>query len=127
MARLDRAVAESRIDAPGTDPWRDTGANPYWVRPGRALDLYLEAGRSGDALDLARDLFHSNPRPTTLDFLLATAERLGRREEELDSVLAWSTAGTGAPGTRPSPSPCTWATSTAPGRRRTAGASISPG
>ena len=89
LARLDRAVAESRIDAPGPDPWRDTGANPYWVRPGRALDLYLEAGRSGDALDLARDLFHSNPRPTTLDFLLATAERLGRREEELDSVLAW--------------------------------------
>ena len=87
LARLDRAVAESRIDAPGTDPWRDTGANPYWVRPGRAL--YLEAGRSGGALGLARDLFHSNPRPTTLDFLLATAERLGRREEELDSALAW--------------------------------------
>ena len=89
LARLDRAVAESRIDAPGPDPWRDTGANPYWVRPGRALDLYLEAGRSGDALDLARDLFHSDPGPASLDFLLATAERLGRREEELDSALAW--------------------------------------
>ena len=89
LARLDRAVAESRIDAPGPDPWRDTGGNPYWVRPGRALDLYLEAGRSGDALDLARDLFHSDPGPASLDFLLATAERLGRREEELDSALAW--------------------------------------
>ena len=89
LARLDRAVAESRIDAPGPDPWRDTGGNPYWVRPGRALDLYLEAGRSGDALDLARDLFHSDPGPASLDLLLATAERLGRREEELDSALAW--------------------------------------
>ena len=89
LARLDRAVAESRIDAPGPDPWRDTGGNPYWVRPGRALDLYLEAGRSGDALDLARDLFHSDPGPASLDFLLATAERLGRREEELDSALTW--------------------------------------
>ena len=89
MARLDRAVAESRIDAPGPDPWRDTGGNPYWVRPDRALDLYLEAGRSGDALDLARDLFHSDPGPASLDLLLATAERLGRREEELDSALAW--------------------------------------
>lgn len=89
LARLDRAVAESRIGAPGPDPWRDTGGNPYWVRPGRALDLYLEAGRSGDALDLARDLFHSDPGPASLDFLLATAERLGRREEELDSALAW--------------------------------------
>ncbi len=88
LARLDRAVAESRIDAPGPDPWRDAD-NPYWVRPGRALDLYLEAGRSGDALDLARDLFHSDPGPASLDFLLATAERLGRREEELDSALAW--------------------------------------
>ena len=47
------------------------------------------ASHSPTALDLARDLFHSNPGPTTLDFLLATAERLGRREEELDSVLAW--------------------------------------
>ena len=89
LTRLDRAVAESRIDAPGPDPWRDTGGNPYWVRPGRALDLYLEAGRSGDALDLARDLFHSDPGPASLDFLLATAERLGRREEELDSALTW--------------------------------------
>ena len=89
LARLDRAVAESRVGAPGPDPWRDTGGNPYWVRPGRALDLYLEAGRSGDALDLARDLFHSDPGPASLDFLLATAERLGRREEELDSALAW--------------------------------------
>lgn len=89
LARLDRAVAESRIDAPGPDPWRDTGGNPYWVRPGRALGLYLEAGRSGDALDLARDLFHSDPGPASLDFLLATAERLGRREEELDSALTW--------------------------------------
>ena len=89
LTRLDRAVAESRIDAPGPDPWRDTGGNPYWVRPGRALDLYLEAGRSGDALDLARDLFHSDPGPASLDLLLATAERLGRREEELDSALAW--------------------------------------
>ena len=88
LARLDRAVAESRIGAPGPDPWRDAD-NPYWVRPGRALDLYLEAGRSGDALDLARDLFHSDPGPASLDFLLATAERLGRREEELDSALAW--------------------------------------
>lgn len=88
LTRLDRAVAESRIDAPGPDPWRDAD-NPYWVRPGRALDLYLEAGRSGDALDLARDLFHSDPGPAALDLLLATAERLGRREEELDSVLAW--------------------------------------
>ena len=88
LARLDRAVAESRIDAPGPDPWRDAD-NPYWVRPGRALDLYLEAGRSGDALDLARDLFHSDPGPVSLDFLLATAERLGRREEELDSALTW--------------------------------------
>ena len=88
LTRLDRAVAESRIDAPGPDPWRDAD-NPYWVRPGRALDLYLEAGRSGDALDLARDLFHSDPGPASLDFLLATAERLGRREEELDSALTW--------------------------------------
>ena len=88
LARLDRAVAESRIGAPGPDPWRDAD-NPYWVRPGRALDLYLEAGRSGDALDLARDLFHSDPGPASLDLLLATAERLGRREEELDSALAW--------------------------------------
>lgn len=88
LTRLDRAVAESRIDAPGPDPWRDAD-NPYWVRPGRALDLYLEAGRSGDALDLARDLFHSDPGPASLDLLLATAERLGRREEELDSALAW--------------------------------------
>ena len=88
LTRLDRAVAESRIDAPGPDPWRDAD-NPYWVRPGRALDLYLEAGRSGDALDLARDLFHSDPGPVSLDFLLATAERLGRREEELDSALTW--------------------------------------
>ena len=88
LTRLDRAVAESRIDAPGPDPWRDAD-NPYWVRPGRALDLYLEAGRSGDALDLARDLFHSDPGPASLDFLLTTAERLGRREEELDSALTW--------------------------------------
>ncbi|WP_273117552.1 SWIM zinc finger family protein [Actinomyces dentalis] len=88
LARLDRAVAESRIGAPGPDPWRDAD-NPYWVRPGRALDLYLEAGRSGNALDLARDLFHSDPGPASLDFLLATAERLGRREEELDSALTW--------------------------------------
>ena len=88
LTRLDRAVAESRIDAPGPDPWRDAD-NPYWVRPGRALDLYLEAGRSGDALDLARDLFHSDPGPASLNFLLATAERLGRREEELDSALTW--------------------------------------
>ena len=88
LTRLDRAVAESRIDAPGPDPWRDAD-NPYWVRPGRALDLYLEAGQSGDALDLARDLFHSDPGPASLDLLLATAERLGRREEELDSALAW--------------------------------------
>ena len=88
LTRLDRAVAESRIDAPGPDPWRDAD-NPYWVRPGRALDLYLEAGRSGDALDLARDLFHSDPGPASLDLLLATAERLGRREEELDSALTW--------------------------------------
>lgn len=88
MARLDRAVAESRVGAPGPDPWRDTD-DPCWVRPDRAVDLYLEAGRSGDALDLARDLFHSGPEPAALDLLLATAERLGRREEELDSVLAW--------------------------------------
>ena len=87
VAHLDRAVAESRIGAVVPDP-RDTD-DPYWVQPGRAVDLYLEAGRGGDAFGFARDLFHSNPRPATLDFLLATAERLGRREEELDSALAW--------------------------------------
>ena len=89
MACLDRAVADSQVMGANLRYWAAAGTS-YEVDPARAVDLYLEDGRSEDALALARGLFRSSPTPETLDFLLATAERLDRREEEQKAALEWA-------------------------------------
>ena len=89
MACLDCAVADSQVIGANLRYWAAAGTS-YEVDPARAVDLYLEDGRSEDALALARGLFRSSPTPETLDFLLATAERLDRREEEQRAALEWA-------------------------------------
>lgn len=86
---LNRAVQEGRVSNASQISWAGAD-NPFWVVPSRAVELYLADGLEDEAMVLVRELFHRTPTTENYDLLLGTAEKLGRREQEREAVIAWA-------------------------------------
>lgn len=89
MAWLDRAVAAGCVGRRFWDPPEDADIVRRRLDAPRAIDLYLGAGRSDDAVALAHRLFREDPGVDAYDLLLDTAGRLDRRDREREAALAW--------------------------------------
>jgi SWIM zinc finger len=73
---LDRAVAAGRISAIAYG-----SRNDYFVTPDQAVELYVSAGRSEDALAVLQAAFLARVGPESWHALLEFADAHGRREE----------------------------------------------
>ncbi len=86
----DRAVKDGAITVNGHfTASLGSSIAEVWLGARDVVDLYLDQGRAGDALDLVRYLFRRGPAPNTWDLLTETAARLDQEGEERAQALTW--------------------------------------